>query len=52
MFNLNPTIQSVLEITFVAVLVFLVLKNNAAFSDIVKSVSDVYVKSVKALQGQ
>ena len=52
MFNLNPTIQTILEITVVVILVGLVLKNSAQFSTVITSVGDVYAKSVKALQGQ
>lgn len=42
----------ILEITFVAVVLYLVLSNASGFSKAVVSIGDTYVKGVKALQGR
>jgi hypothetical protein len=45
-------VGKVLEITFVAVLAYLILANATAFSTAVQSVGAVYGNSVKTLQGR
>lgn len=41
-----------MEIAFVAVLVYLVLSNAGAFSQITAAVGNVYTSSIKALQAR
>lgn len=41
-----------LEITFVLILIYLVLSRASGFSTAIRSIGDVYVKSVSALQGR
>jgi len=45
-------IQRVIEITFTLILVYLILANAFGFSSVVSSIGNVYVQSVKALQGR
>lgn len=52
MFKLSETVGRILEITFVAVILYLILANAFGFSSIVTSLGNVYVKSVGALQGR
>jgi hypothetical protein len=49
---MNDTIGRILEITFVAVLVYLVLKNSEGFSTVAGATAGAYSTSVQALQGR
>lgn len=44
-------IARIIEVTFMLVLAYLILKNASGFSSAVRSVGSVYTSSVKALQG-
>lgn len=46
------TIEKILEGTFVAILIYLVVTNAIGFSSIVGTTGNVYVNSIKALQGR
>jgi hypothetical protein len=50
--NLDNLFGRVLEITIVAVVLYLVLSNAFGFSTIIRTAGDVYAKSVAALQGR
>lgn len=47
----NKTLASILEITFVLVMVYLVLSNAAGFAQVTRALGSVYAESVHALQG-
>lgn len=49
---MKDTVGKVLEITFILVLMYLVLTNGNAFSQVVGSLGNVYTNSVKVLQGR
>lgn len=49
---MKDTVGKVLEITFILVLMYLVLTNGNAFSQVVSSIGSVYTSSVKTLQGR
>lgn len=42
----------ILEITFVAIVLYLVLTNSSGFSKAITSIGNTYVSGVKALQGR
>ena len=44
--------EHVIEVTFTLIVVYLVLANAFGFSSAVTSIGNVYVQSVKALQGR
>ena len=46
------TIGKILEITFVAVLVYLILKNAGGFNTVAGASAGAYSTAVKALQGR
>jgi hypothetical protein len=48
----NSMIGRILEITFVAVLVYLVLSNAGAFSVAMSSITNMYTRGVQTLQGR
>lgn len=41
-----------LELTFTAIIIYLVLRDPSGFANIVKAGGDVYAKSVSTLQGR
>lgn len=45
-------LDKILEITFVSIVLYLVLKNASGFTNSVGALSDAYVSGVKALQGR
>jgi hypothetical protein len=49
---MKDTVGRILEITFILVLMYLVLTNGNAFSQVVGSIGSVYTSSVKTLQGR
>jgi hypothetical protein len=49
---MKDTVGKVLEITFILVLMYLVLTNGSAFSQVVGSIGNVYTSSVRTLQGR
>ena len=49
---MKDTVGRILEITFVAVLVYLVLKNAEGFSTVAGATAGAYSTSVQALQGR
>lgn len=49
---MKDTVGRILEITFILVLMYLVLTNGNAFSQVVSSIGSVYNNSVRTLQGR
>jgi len=49
---MKDTVGRVLEITFILVLMYLVLTNGSAFSQVTQSIGSVYTSSVRTLQGR
>lgn len=49
---MNLNVERILEITITAVVLYLVLTNGQAFSNIITSAGSVYAESVRALQGR
>lgn len=49
---MNETVSRIIEITFVAVLVYLVLSNSAGFSQVAGASAGAYSTAVKALQAR
>jgi hypothetical protein len=45
-------VDKILEITFILILMYLVLTNGSAFSQVVGSIGSVYQGSVRTLQGR
>jgi len=45
-------VQQLLEITFVLIILYLVLSRASGFSQAIKSLGQVYIGGVKALQGR
>lgn len=45
-------INKILEITFVLILVYLVVKNAQGFGSVIRNIGSVYGSSVRALQGR
>lgn len=50
--NLDSLFGRILEITMVAIVLYLVLTNAFGFSSIISTAGEVYAKSVTALQGR
>lgn len=48
----NKTLASILELTFVLVMVYLVLSNAAGFAQVTNALGSVYASSVKSLQAR